>query len=144
MEPSRSTDASGHFNDVPNRRPKRNLIHSGTTHVPRNTKQTIPGRICRADAGIRRAATQNNFRHIDQRLDVVHNGRLAEQSALRRKRRLVARFAAVAFDGIEQRGLLAANVRTGSAPDFNVERKPVAQNIVTKKVLRPCGVNGVL
>ena len=52
---------------------------------------------------------------VDQRLDVVHDGRCAEQARLERERRLVARFAPVPLDRVEQRRLLPADVRAGTS-----------------------------
>jgi hypothetical protein len=60
-------------------------------------------------------------RHVGQRLDVVDDGRLAEQPDLDRERRLVARLAALALDRFEQGGLLAADVGAGATPQLDVE-----------------------
>src|SRR5205814_9265630 len=54
-------------------------------------------------------------------LDVVDQGRVAEQSRLHRKRWLVAGLTSLAFDRIEQRSLLTADVRARPAPHLEVE-----------------------
>src|SRR5579859_3715482 len=79
---------------------------------------------------------QNDFGNVHQSLDVVHCRRLAEQSGLGRKGRLVARFATIAFDGIKQRGFFTADIRSGAAPDFYVESKRRAKNSLAKKSVR--------
>src|SRR6476620_8604838 len=55
--------------------------------------------------------------HPEQRLDVVDQRGLAEQSDLERVRRLVPRQAALAFDALQQRGFLAADIGAGAAAD---------------------------
>src|SRR6185436_20777143 len=54
---------------------------------------------------------------------------LAEQADLGRERRLVARLAAVALERVEERGLLAADVGPGAAPQLEVEAHAVAQDV---------------
>ena len=58
---------------------------------------------------------------VEERLDVVHHRRLAEEPDLDRERRLVARLAAVALDRLEERRLLAADVRAGADPQLDRE-----------------------
>ena len=48
--------------------------------------------------------------HDGDRLDVVHGGRTAERAVLSGKRRLQARLAAPAFEGVQERSLLATDV----------------------------------
>ena len=64
-----------------------------------------------------------------ERLDVVHDGRLAEQADLDRERRLVARLAALALDRLEERRLLAADVGAGAAPELDVEGEAGAEDV---------------
>ena len=141
MQPARSTDATGHFDKVSNRRPKGEFVYAGANHMPGNAEQPVSRGVCRADARIRGAAIQNNLRNVDQRFHVVDNSRLAKQSTLRGERRLVARLAAVAFDGIEQRGFFAANIRARAAANLDVKRESAPANILAQKVLRPRGMD---
>ena len=67
------------------------------------------------------AVLADDQQDVDERLDVVDGGRLAEQPDLDRERRLVARLAALALDRLEQRRLLAADVGAGAAPQLDVE-----------------------
>ena len=71
--------------------------------------------------------------HAGQRLDVVHGGRLAERPDHRGERRLEAREAALPLEGFQQRGLLAADVRTGAAVHPDVEIEPAAQDVVAEE-----------
>src|SRR5205085_10078702 len=64
-----------------------------------------------------------DLQHVVQRLDVVDHGWFAEQARDAGERRFVAWLAAVALDGVQQRGLLAADVRAGAAAKLDVERE---------------------
>ena len=44
------------------------------------TKQTVSRGISCADARVGSTAAANDFRNIDERLDVINNGRLSEQA----------------------------------------------------------------
>jgi hypothetical protein len=71
--------------------------------------------------------------HVEQRLDVVDHGRLAEQAGLHRERRLVARLAAVALDRVEERRLLAADVGARAAAQLHVEADPLAEHVLAEQ-----------
>ena len=64
--------------------------------------------------GTTRAPLRMIARHRRERLGVVDRGRLAVQAEARRERRLEARLALLAFERLEQRGLLAADVGAGA------------------------------
>src|SRR5690606_16468419 len=64
----------------------------------------------------------HDMRHGGKGKDVVYHGRLAEQAFERRKRRLGAHFAALAFKAVEQRCFLAADIGARARADFNFER----------------------
>ena len=91
------------------------------------------GRRRRTGACPRVAVADEDLRHVEQRLDVVHDGRLAEQPDLDRERRLVPRLAAVALDRLEERRLLAADVRAGADAQLDVEREAGAENVVAEQ-----------
>src|SRR5674476_1449403 len=67
------------------------------------------------------AAFEENRNHVCQRLDVVHDRRLAEQSDKHGEGWFPPRLAALPFDALEQGGFLATDVRAGAAPQLNVE-----------------------
>ena len=85
--------------------------HAGSADSARQAEQSAIGPAALGDDG----------GHVHQRLDVVHRGRLPEESRLEGERWLVARFAAVALDRIEDRGLLATDVGARTANDLHVE-----------------------
>src|SRR5438552_12031144 len=87
----------------------------------------------RADARVSRAAHEDDLRNIGKRLDVVHRGGLMEQAGLGGIGRLVPRLAPVAFDGIEQRGLLSADVSARAAPQLQVEAETATENVIAEK-----------
>ena len=104
-------------------RPERDLVDARPDDVAGQAEQLWPGRALRADRRERRPAVEDDRRDVDQGLDVVDRGRLAEQPDLDRERRLVARLAALALDRFEERGLLAADVGAGAAPELDVEAR---------------------
>ena len=66
-------------------------------------------------------ALHQNLRHVRERLDVVQRRRLVPQAVGDRKRRLVARLGALAFDRFDQRGFFAANVAAGTDENLELE-----------------------
>ena len=117
----------------------------GRARAPETQNSLRAGRALRADRGERRAADGEDLQHVEQRLDVVDHGRLAEQAAARGERRLVARLAAEALDRVEQRGLLAADVgarRRGAARCRT--RSPSPMTSSPRKPRRRAGVDRVL
>src|SRR5690606_5156981 len=73
-------------------------------------------------AVLRRAAFGEDVRDGGEREHVVDHRRAPEQALDRRQRRLGADFAALAFEAVEQRGFLTADVGPGADADFAVER----------------------
>ena len=84
----------------------------------------------RAHGGERGPAAEQDRQDVDQRLDVVDDGGLAEQSGVDRERRLVARLAAEPLDRVEDRRLFATDVGPGAAEDRDVEAEPGAEDVV--------------
>ena len=68
-------------------------------------------------------------------LDVVDDGRHAEQAALRRVRRALLRLAALALEGLEQDGLLAEHVGALDGPDR--DRRGRGPEPSTSKPMKP-------
>src|SRR5581483_7276248 len=66
-------------------------------------------------------AEPEHLEHVEERLDVVDRGRLAEEPELDGERRLVPRLAAFALDRLEERRLLATDVRAGADPELDLE-----------------------
>src|SRR5438034_769775 len=95
-------------------RAERELVESRTLDTATDTKQARAGGLLRSDLCELRASFQQNVRHVHQRLDVVHDCRLSEESRLDREGRFVPRLPAQSFYGIEERRLLAADVGTAA------------------------------
>src|SRR6185437_14253901 len=57
--------------------------------------------------------------HPIERLDIVDQRRPAEEPDLRGERRLVARQAALAFDALQHRRFLTADIGAGAAPQMD-------------------------
>ena len=121
--------AAGQLDQVAQRRPELDLVDARPRDVAGQAEQLRPGRALGADPGERLAALEHDERHVGQRLDVVDDGRLAEQADLDRERRLVARLAALALDRLEERRLLAADVGAGAAPELDVEGEARAEDV---------------
>ena len=108
--------------------------------MARQAEELRAGRALGPGPGERLAAAGHDERHVGQRLDVVDDGRLAEQPDLDRERRLVARLAALALDRLEERRLLAADVGAGAAPELDIEGEARAQDVVAEEA-RLAGAN---
>src|SRR5207245_1340401 len=68
--------------------------------------------------------------HGGKGLGVVDRRRLAVEAEARGKRRLEARQALLAFEGLEQRGLLAADVGAVTVVVVEFERKSAAEDVL--------------
>ena len=122
-------DSAGQVDEVAQGRAELDLVDAGPGDVAGQAEELRTGRAFRPDRGERGTATQHDERHVGQRLDVVDDGRLAEQPDLDREGRLVARLAALALDRLEQRRLLAADVGAGAAPELDVEGEARTQDV---------------
>src|SRR4029077_14782933 len=133
----------GKIDHATERNAEGDFVHARTDYVAGKTKQTVSCGISGADARVSSTAAADNFRNIDERLDVIYNGRLAEQASLGGERRLVARLAAVALNRIEQRGLFAANVRARASAQLDVKAKALAQDVIAQQSISTSLVDGV-
>ena len=122
--------AAGQVDEVAQRRPEFDLVRAraarrGRTGRRASARSRPPAPI----RGVGLAAHLEDERDVGQRLDVVHDGRLAEQPDLDRERRLVARLAALALDRLEEGRLLAADVGAGAAAELDVEGEARAEDV---------------
>src|SRR6185437_16779060 len=109
------------------------LVHAGPRDVAADAEQLGPGRVAAPNPRERRSAAKHDLRNVRQRFDVVDDSWQTEQPSLRGKGRLVARLAAIAFDRVEDRRLLATDVRAGAAADLDIEAHPAPKNVVAQK-----------
>src|SRR5262245_14158209 len=112
---------AGCLDQLAKRDAERYLVQSWPRRAAGDAEQFRPGRCPGADSGKRGAASSHDVENVDERFDVVDDRRLAEQSRLNGKRRLVSRLASEALDGVEQRGFLAANVGAAASSQFDIE-----------------------
>src|SRR5215471_21845441 len=80
-------------------------LHLGTDAEEHCSR--IPGRSIASEPF---RTVSHNLRDIRERLDIVDDGRLSEQTCCRRIRRLLARLRRLAFDDLERRGVFAGNI----------------------------------
>src|SRR6185437_11847885 len=79
--------------------------------------------------------TVDDTPHARNRLDVVYNRWPAERSFHCRERRFNPRAGAFAFQTLDQSGFLAADVRSRTAMQENVEMKVLAENVAAKQIV---------
>src|ERR1019366_4650865 len=79
-----------------------------------------------AEGGEGLGAVADNPRYTGERFDVVDNGRLAAEATFDWVRRPQPRHPALSFEGLDQRGLLAADECTGAFAHFQVQRIEVS------------------
>ena len=78
-------------------------------------------------------AARQNLRDVDERFHVVDHRRLLPQTDLAREWRLVARFGAMAFDGLEKRALFPADVATGAHKNFEIKVELAGENSLSQQ-----------
>ena len=114
------------------RRAERQLVEPRPLDAAGEAEEARARRAFRAGLRVLGAADAEHLEHVEERLDVVHRGRLAEQPDLDRERRLVARLAALALDRLEQRRLLAAHVRARTDAQLDLEAVAVRRRRVDR------------
>ena len=113
------------------------LVDAGSSHAPGQREQPGARRSALAEGGERASAVRHDPRDVGQRLDVVHDGRLAvEADHGREERRLDPREAALALQGLEQRSLVAADVRAGAGVHDDVEAEARAEDVAPERAVR--------
>src|SRR5690606_5145604 len=93
------------------------LVNAGLVDMPAHAEQLRAGRGLGAHRLKPLGSTLDDVRDAAERLDVVDDRRAREGAGDRGEWRLVARPAALAFDGFEQAGFLAADISARAAVD---------------------------
>ncbi len=132
LEAGAAAHAARQLEQLAQRGAELDLEHAGPGDRARHAEQLATLRPLGAERGVRRPTAGHDRHDVDERLDVVDEGRLAEQPDLDRERRLVARLAAEPLDRVEDRRLLAADVRAGAAEHRDVEREPGSEDVVAE------------
>ena len=89
-------------------------------------------------------AAGHDGRHVGPGLDVVDVGGLAAEAALGREGRTRPGPAALALDGGDERGLLAAHEGAGALDDLDVEVEAAAQDVLAQEAALARLVDGAL
>ena len=124
--------------------PKRTSYVPGRSTCPETQRSFVPVEPSVPVPANDGPGAEDDVEHVDERLDVVDDGRLAEEADLDRERRLVARLAPLALDRLEDRRLLAADVGARAAADLDVEREALAHHVVAEESALPRLVERVL
>src|SRR3954463_9744597 len=139
--------------DVARLHPELDLEVARVRDVARDRHELRAGRALDAELGVLLAADLDDGRHGRERLDVVDERRPLVQALVGGERRLEARVPALALERVEQRRLLAADVRAGAAVDPELERVVGAEDAVAEvalglrlrdRLLEPGGLQVVL
>src|SRR5476651_2080681 len=102
-------------------------------HVPGDAEEFGAGVVGTAESSEPgRALAQDRRRHRD-RLDIVHRRGAAVEAGSRGERRLEPRHALLAFEALEQRRLLAADVGAGAAMNVDLELPARTAGIVAEQ-----------
>ena len=116
-------------------RAERHLVGTGPArHLPATEKSLVPG--LSAVPTSRKAAARagaEDHRHVVQGLDVVDHGGLTEQSHFGGEGRLRSRLTAETLQGVEQGGLLTADVCPCPPANLHVEPQAASGHIRTEQ-----------
>ena len=130
LQASGAGNASGHGQQLAKRCTHGRFINSGALYMAAKAKQPRPSGTFCTYLCVSCAAPIDDDRNIDQRFHVIDDSRLAKEAGLRGKGRLVARFAAMPFNGIEERRLFTADVSARATADFDIKIQAAAKNIL--------------
>ena len=106
----RIPEAACHHEDVLERRAHGDFVDAGPDKVRIEREQLRSRRLRRADRGVALASAREDGVEVREGLDVVDDGRLAEESLDRGERRARPHLGPLALDAREQCGFLAADV----------------------------------
>ena len=130
--------------ELAQRRAERHLIDTRTLHVAAQAEQAGASRRLRAHRCVGASTVHDDGRNVGERFDVVHERRLSKESSLDGEGGLVARLAPIPLDRVEDRRLLAADVRAGAATDLELEAKAASKDVVAEEPRVPRLIDGVL
>ena len=95
------------------------FVEPGPRAIARHRQDLGARRAPRSAPGERATAIERNFGRLRERLDVVDHRRLAEIADGHRERRSNARLAGLAFERLDQRRFLAADI--GARPEMDID-----------------------
>ena len=112
------------------------LVDAGPLDVAGDRHELRARALRQAELLERVGAVGDDAGDVGQRLDVVDDRRTLEEALDGEARRTVARIAALAFDGGEEPGRLAADVRAGAADHVDVAGEPGAEDFLAEEAVR--------
>ncbi len=133
LERTAAADAARQFEQLRERRAERDLVVAGAFDVADDREDFGAAVVRLADLEVRAAAVVDDPRHRGEGLRVVDRRRLAVEAEARRKRRLEARLALLAFERFEQRCFFAADVGAEAVEGVQLEAELAARDLVAEK-----------
>ena len=125
--------AAADLEELAERDAHRQLVVAGLLDVARHGEDHGAARIRHAHLGEPLGALAQDRGHRGERERVVDRRRLAVQAEVRRERRLEARLAGLALERLEERRLLAADVRAGAGDGMQVEVDAGALDVLAEE-----------
>ena len=117
---------------LPGRDPELDLVVAGPPDAAGDRDHLGPRRLLGPEPLEPLGPVGDDPRHVGEGLDVVDQRRPAVEALDRRERRLQPRVAALAFERVEQRRLLAADVGAGAAVDDQLEVAVAAEDVARR------------
>src|SRR5215467_11831985 len=119
-------------NYLAHRRAHRDFENAGPSNVAADADKFQSARAVRALRDKPIDTAHQDLRHVDERFHIVDDRRLLPQTDLSRKRRLVARLGAMAFDRFDERAFFSADVAPGTDKDFKIELEFAAEDFLSE------------
>jgi hypothetical protein len=120
------------------------LDQAGVFDLSGKGKDLGPAAFFGADTAEPRGAVVENNGDIGESLNIVDDGGFVPEAMLGGIGRPNSRLASLTFDGMDQGGFFAADKSAGAEPDFDVEGKVGAENIIAQQAVTTGLINGVL
>src|SRR6185437_3629517 len=126
-------NAARHFEELRKWRAEPDFVVARPRDVTGHRKDLRAAVVRQAEVGKPLAAVADDPRHGGKRLGVVDRRRLAVHPEARRERRLEARHALLAFERLEQRRFLAADVGAIAVTVVKMEAEVAAEDVVAEE-----------
>ena len=127
----------GRFEDLAKRRSDRELVGAGPLDMSGDAVELGPGvALVGAESQIPVHSALDDVRHVAQRLDVVDHGGATEGADHRGEGGLDSWLAALALEGLEQSGLLTADVGPGAAVHVHLLTVAGAHRVLAEHPVR--------
>src|SRR5215831_18609813 len=118
--------------NIAQRDTQRQFVDTRSLHVPTHAPHARAAITLRANAVVPRCAAFQNLAHVGQRFDVVDHRGHAERPDVSRKGRFDARVGALAFQRLDQTGLFATDIGSGTTVQQDIEAHIGAENMLTQ------------